>query len=170
MFDTIKPLNHNGRRISHQADTRRPHHRPDIKSIHQHSSRQTLVAGATELALLLTVLPAEGTFAEDHLSPDSFFQGGDWKASAEMHLTGWPCFILQCVRVQLQGWINQQLCPLEEISLKRGPIFWSFNTPGRWEHYSKSPKQRCKCDRWERDPPWGLEDKWKTGTVFNPFK
>lgn len=102
--------------------------------------------------------------------PRLFFQGGDWKASAEMHLTGWPCFILQCVRVQLQGWINQQLCPLEEISLKRGPIFWSFNTPGRWEHYSKSPKQRCKRDRWERDPPWGLEDKWKTGTVFNPFK
>lgn len=38
MFDTIKPPNHNGRHISHQADTRRPHHRPDIKSIHQHSS------------------------------------------------------------------------------------------------------------------------------------
>ncbi len=42
---------------------------PIVNSIPSRSTQQTMVTGATELALLLVFLPALGTCVQDHLSP-----------------------------------------------------------------------------------------------------
>lgn len=102
-----------------------------------------MVAGASELALLLTFLSSLVRCVQDHLNPMFF------SMETVMNLTRWPGFVPQSVHyVRLQSWTNEWigLCLLEEI-FRIWHYFFVLLHKG---DYITIPEAGV-CDRWECD-------------------